>query len=123
MPFIIGFLKRLIPVFFARLSAYLLGLFGAFVGPATTAAAKFSSRLSRIAMVVAAIGAAIGVFSVAVSLALDGLSAIAPDEFLAVGRMFFPSNLNVCIAVLVFARLKSLVFFWVVRVSEKFEHS
>lgn len=123
MPFIIGFLSRFISVLFTRSSAFLAAGFTAFIGPAVAAFLKLSSNLGKIALGTAAIGAAVMVFSVAVDLALGGLAALAPDDMVSVGRMFMPSNLNTCISVLVLVRLKSLVFFWVVRLSEKLERS
>ena len=44
-------------------------------------------------------------------------------EFFAVGRMFIPSNLSFCISLLILAKIKSLVFYWVHRFSEQFIHT
>lgn len=123
MPFIIGFLARFFLVLFGRLSAFIVALVAAFAPGLATAVLRLTSNLGKIALVIAAIGAAVAVFSAAISLALDGLSAVAPAEVLDVGRMFMPGNIEVCMSVLILARLKSLAFFWVVRISEKFERS
>ncbi len=123
MPFIIGFLSRFFYLLFVRSSAFFLAWFVAFIGPALAALFRLSSDLSKIALGTAAIGSAVIVFSAAVDLALSGIAALAPDDLVAIGQMLMPSNLNTCISILVLVRLKSLVFFWVVRLSEKIERS
>ncbi|MCY1455065.1 hypothetical protein D9M71_721750 [compost metagenome] len=123
MPFIIGFLSRFFMVLFGRLSAFVVSLVAAFAPGLATAFLRLTSNLGKIALVIAAIGLAVAVFSAAISLALDGLSAMAPADALSVGRMFLPDNIDVCMSVLILARLKSLAFFWIVRISEKFERS
>ncbi|MNZ18645.1 hypothetical protein D3C78_356620 [compost metagenome] len=123
MPFIIGFLARFFAVLFARLSAFVVSLVAAFAPGLATAVLRLTSNLGKIALVIAAIGLAVAVFSAAITLALEGISSMAPAEVLTVGRMFLPDNLDICMSVLILARLKSLAFFWIVRISEKFERS
>lgn len=123
MPFIIGFLRGLIPALFGRLASFITGFVARVAPGAAVSALKITSNLGKIALVIAAIAAAIVVFSAAISAALGGLALMAPGDLLEVGRMFMPSNIETCIAVLMVARLKSLVFFWVVRISEKFERA
>jgi len=123
MPFIIGFLRNLLPALFAGLASFISGFVARVAPGAAVAALKVTSNLGKIALVIAAIAAAVVVFSAAINLALGGLALMAPANLLEVGRMLMPSNIDTCIAVLMLARLKSLVFFWIVRISEKFERA
>ncbi|MCO6062251.1 hypothetical protein NG726_37110, partial [Pseudomonas sp. MOB-449] len=70
MPFIIGFLARFFLVLFGRLSAFIVALVAAFAPGLATAVLRLTSNLGKIALVIAAIGAAVAVFSAAISLAL-----------------------------------------------------
>jgi len=123
MPFIIGFLSRFFVTFFSRLSAWAVGLVSTLAGPLATAFLKLTSNLSKLLLGAAAIAAAIMVFSAAVDLALKAISSAAPDDLLEIGRMILPSNMSVCISLLVFLRIKSLILFWVVRLTEKLERT
>lgn len=123
MPFIIGFLSRFFVTFFSRLSAWVVGLASTLAGPLATAFLKLTSNLSKLLLGAAAIAAAIMVFSAAVDLALKAISSAAPDDLLEIGRMILPSNMSVCISLLVFLRIKSLILFWVVRLTEKLERT
>ncbi len=123
MPFIIGFLSRFFVTFFSRLSAWVVGLVSTLAGPLAAAFLKLTSNLSKLLLGAAAIAAAIMVFSAAVDLALKAISSAAPDDLLEIGRMILPSNMSVCISLLVFLRIKSLILFWVVRLTEKLERT
>lgn len=123
MPFIIGFLSRFFVTFFSRLSAWVVGLVSTLAGPLAAAFLKLTSNLGRLLLGAAAIAAAIMVFSAAVDLALKVISLTVPDDLLEVGRMILPSNISVCISLLVFLRIKSLIFYWVTRLIEKLERN
>lgn len=123
MPFIIGFLSRIFVAFFSRLSAWAVGFISTLAGPLATAFLKLTSNLSKLLLGAAAIAAAIMVFSAAVDLALKAISSAAPDDLLEIGRMILPSNMSVCISLLIFLRIKSLILFWVVRLTEKLERT
>ena len=51
------------------------------------------------------------------------LASFAPPDFVNVGRMLLPDNLSFCVSLLVFLKLKSLVFYWVTKLSEKLIHT
>lgn len=123
MPFILGFLGNIVRVIFTRSAAMFTGFAVSFLGPAVQTIVKAFSSLAKIAIVIAAIVLAVAVFSVAVDGVLSLLAISAPADLIEVGRMFMPSNLSTCISIVVLVRLKSLVFFWVVRFSEKLERS
>ncbi|CAD5109566.1 hypothetical protein [Zestomonas carbonaria] len=123
MPFIIGFLRTIVSVVFKRLSAWLVGLFTALAGPLISAFLKLFSRLGKVALVIAAITLAVGLFTGAVDLVFGQIASNAPDDLVAIGRMLLPGNLSICIGILVLVRVKALIFFWVVRLSEKFENA
>ncbi|GAA6132806.1 hypothetical protein [Halopseudomonas sabulinigri] len=124
MPFVIGFLGRLLLSLFGRGSAWLLGLLASFIPVAAQSVLKLFSRLAKIALVLAAISAALLAFSAAIDAAFSTVSGFfVPQEFFEVAAMFIPSNLSMCLGIVVGARIKSLIFFWVVRISEKFERA
>lgn len=124
MPFIIGFLGRLLLSFFGRGSAWLVGLSSAIIPVVAQSFVKFFSRLAKIALVLAAISAAVLAFSSAVDAAFSSVAGFfVPSEYFQIGSMFIPSNLSMCLGIVIVARIKSLIFFWVVRISEKFERA
>lgn len=123
MPFIFGFLARLLPTFFVALSAFLKGFIIAFVAWFAPALLKFFSNTARVMLVFAAIALAFSVFTAAIDYAFSSIANLAPGSWAEVGRAFIPSNISSCISILLLLRLKSLVFYWIVRISEKFERS
>jgi hypothetical protein len=123
MPFIIGFLKAFFGVLFGRLTVFVSSFVAAFVIPFTYSVYRLFSKAGKIAIVVGVILGFISLFALAVDQAFSLLGSAVPHVFLEVGRMLLPDNLSLCISVLLFLRLKSLVFFWAVRISEKFERS
>lgn len=123
MPFIIGFLSRFFVTFFSRLSAWVVGLVSTLAGPLAAAFLKLTSNLSKLLLGAAAIAAAIMLFSAAIDLVIKAISLAAPEDLLSIGRMILPSNMSVCISLLVFLRIKSLILFWVVRLTEKLERT
>lgn len=124
MPFLIGFLGRLLIALFGRGSAWLLGLLASLIPTAIQSVIKLFSRLAKIALVLAAIAAALLVFSAAIDSAFSSVAGFfVPQEYFEVGAMFLPSNLSTCLGIVVMARIKSLIFMWVVRISEKFERA
>lgn len=123
MPFIIGFLSRFFVTFFSRLSAWVVGLVSTLAGPLAAAFLKLTSNLSKLLLGAAAIAAAIMLFSAAIDLVIKAISLAAPEDLLSIGRMIMPSNMSVCISLLVFLRIKSLILFWVVRLTEKLERT
>ena len=74
-------------------------------------------------LVIAAIGLAIEALAYAIGLLFDQIANLGPPWMLEVGRMFIPSNLSFCITLLVIAKIKSLIAYWVSRLSEKFIHT
>jgi len=123
MPFIIGFLTRFFATLFARSSAWLIALVASLAGPLIKAFLKLTSNIWKIGLGLAAIVLAIGVFAKAIDLAISTIAESAPDELLVIGQMIMPSNVPLCLSVLLLARIKSLIFFWIVRITEKFERS
>ncbi|PWU26336.1 hypothetical protein DK254_27545 [Pseudomonas sp. RW407] len=123
MGWIIGFLKKLFPRFFAQLSRFLIGFISPIIGPLLEYIAKFFSKLGMIVLVIGAIGAAITAFTVALNAIGSGIAAQAPNDLIVIGRMFIPSNFSIAISTLLLARLKSLIFMWVIRITEKFENA
>lgn len=124
MPFLVGFVARFFVSLFGRLSAWLIGMLVTLVPSLVQSVIKLFSRLAKIALVLAAIVAALLTFSSAVDAAFSSVSGFfVPQEFFEVGAMFIPSNLSTCLGIVVMARIKSLIFMWVVRISEKFERA
>lgn len=124
MPFLVGFASRFLLSLFGRASAWLIGLAATLVPGLVQGIIKLFSRLIKIGLVLAAIGTALVAFSSAVDSAFSSVSGFfVPQEFFEVGAMFIPSNLSMCLSIVVVARIKSLIFMWVVRISEKFERA
>lgn len=123
MPFIIGFLSRLLSAFFGRLSAWVVGLFATLSGPLTAAFLKIISNASKVALGASFIIAALITLSTAMGLAIDAISFYAPNDLLVIGEMIMPNNMSTCISLLILLRVKSLIVFWVVRLTEKLERT
>lgn len=123
MPFLIGFLGRFFLRLFAGSGKFLLGFLAPLIAPLMTFLGGFFKKLGILALVVAAIALAINVLSVAISAMLSGLTGGLPDDLLVIGRMLIPSNIPYCLSLLVVARVKSLVFYWVSKLSEKLIHT
>src|SRR5690606_19701809 len=111
-------LVGLFPAFFARLTAWLTGFLGAVVPALVLAVTQLLSGITRYLMGLAAVFVAVGVFMVVINQLLKMLIFIVPAELVHVGSMFLPSNISACITILIMARIKSLVFFWVARTAE-----
>ena len=73
--------------------------------------------------VLAAIAAAIFAFATIMETLISEVVRATAPEWIDIGRMFLPSNISYCLGLLIVARLKSLVFMWVTRLSEKFLHT
>lgn len=123
MAWIIGFLRTLFPRLFGGLGKFLLGFLGPLVGPVMGFIAQFFKKIGILALVILAIGLAIHVFAGALSLLFSQVFKMGPPWMLAIGRMFIPDNLSFCITLLVVARIKSLIFYWVSKLSEKLIHT
>lgn len=123
MNWIIGFLKKLFPRAFSQLTKWVIGFISPLIAPLLEYIAKFFSKLGMIVMVIASIGVAIGVFTAALNAIGSGIASQAPSDLIVIGRMFLPSNLSIAISTILLARLKSLIFMWVVRITEKFENA
>lgn len=123
MAWIIGFLRTLFPRLFGGLGKFLLGFLGPLVGPVMGFIAQFFKKLGILALVVVALGLAIQVFAEALGLLFNEVFKMGPPWMLDIGRMFVPDNLSFCITLLVLARIKSLIFYWVTKLSEKLIHT
>ncbi|MDA8484605.1 hypothetical protein NNO07_16150 [Pseudomonas resinovorans] len=123
MGWIIGFLRTLFPRLFSGLGRFLLGFFGPLIAPVMGFIAKFFKKVGILLLVIVAIGTAIEALAFAVSLLFDQIANLGPPWMLEIGRMFVPSNLSFCVTLLVVAKIKSLIFLWVTRLSEKFIHT
>ena len=123
MGWIIGFLRTLFPRLFSGLGRFLVGFFGPLIAPVMGFIAKFFKKVGILLLVIVAIGTAIEALAFAVSLLFDQIANLGPPWMLEVGRMFVPSNLSFCVTLLVVAKIKSLIFLWVTRLSEKFIHT
>ncbi|ARU87337.1 DUF5455 family protein [Pseudomonas sp. M30-35] len=123
MPWLIGFFSRFFLRFFAGAGKFLLGLLAPLITPVMQFIASFFKKLGILALIVAAIYTAITVLSGGISQLISTLTGGFPSDLLVFGRMFLPDNLSFCIAVLVTARVKSLIFYWVSKLSEKLIHT
>lgn len=123
MGWIIGFLRTLFPRLFSGLGRFLVGFFGPLIAPVMGFIAQFFKKVGILLLVIAAIGLAIEALAFAVGLLLDQIANLGPPWMLEIGRMFIPSNLSFCITLLVVAKIKSLIAYWVSRLSEKFIHT
>ncbi|MCY1288637.1 hypothetical protein D9M69_389240 [compost metagenome] len=123
MGWIIGFLRTLFPRLFGGLGKFLLGFFGPLIAPVMGFIARFFKKVGILLLVIAAIGLAIQVLALAIGALLAQVANLGPPWMLEIGRMFMPSNLSFCITLLVVAKIKSLIAYWVSRLSEKFIHT
>ncbi|MCY1459275.1 hypothetical protein D9M71_767390 [compost metagenome] len=80
-------------------------------------------KIGLLALIVVAIGLAIEGVSAAIGALAEMVIEESAPSMLEVGRMFLPDNLSLCVTLLVLARLKSLIFMWVTRLSEKLIHT
>lgn len=124
MNWIIGFFKKFFPNLFGGLSKFILGFLGPLIGPFIQFFTSFLRKVGLFFLVLAAIAAAIFAFATFMEILISEiLSETDFEEWIDIGRMFLPSNISYCLGVLIVARLKSLVFMWVTRLSEKFLHT
>ena len=106
------------PAFFARLTAWVTGFLGAVLPALVLAITKLFSGIARYLLALAAVFTAVGIFMLVINQLLKALLFIVPADLVEVGAMFLPSNISACITILILARIKSLVFFWVARTAE-----
>lgn len=123
MGWIIGFFKKFFPNLFARLGKFLIGFIGPIITPVLAFIAQFFKKVAIFFLIVAAIHFAINVLVESVIALLGEALGHGVTQYFEVGRMFIPSNLSLCISLLVIAKIKSLVFFWIHRLSEQFIHT
>ena len=123
MGWIIGFLKKFFPNLFGRLGKFLVGFIGPIITPVLAFIAQFFKKIAIFFLIVAAIHFAINVLVESVIALLGEALGHGVTQYFEVGRMFIPSNLSLCISLLVIAKIKSLVFFWIHRLSEQFIHT
>ena len=123
MPWFMGFFRKYFLNLFARGGKFLLGLLLPLITPVLQFVAAFFKKIALLLLIVAALGLAIGVVAKAISASFGAISGFMPSEFLVLGRMFLPDNIPQCLALLVVARIKSLIFYWVSRLSEKLIHT
>ncbi|MEH6564710.1 MAG: hypothetical protein V7756_05220 [Halopseudomonas sp.] len=108
------------PVFFKRLSAWSSGFLTAMLPGLLVSIKQLFSGLAKYMLGVAAIFVAMTAFISAIHFILGGLIRMSvPADLIQIGAMFLPSNLSACISVLIVARIKSLVFFWVSKLSSE----
>lgn len=123
MNWIIGFFKKFFPNLFSGLAKFILGFLGPLIGPFIQFFISFLRKVGLFFLVLAAISTAIFVFATVMENLVGEIVRATAPEWIDIGRMFLPTNLSYCLGVLILARLKSLVFMWVTRLSEKFLHT
>ncbi|MPT21459.1 MAG: hypothetical protein E2579_27615 [Pseudomonas sp.] len=123
MNWILGFLKKFFPNLFGGLAKFVLGFLGPLVAPFILFFTSFLRKVGLFMLILAAIAAAIFLFATVIEELVSGLVLLTAPSWIEVGRMLLPSNISYCLGLLIFARLKSLVFMWTVRLSEKFLHT
>lgn len=123
MNWIIGFLKKLFPNFFKGLTTWVVGFIAPLIAPFFLMVTNFFRKVGLFFLIVAALFLAIKVFAEAIDATVGRLVEETLPEWVLIGRMLLPSNLSMCISLLIFARLKSLIFMWVHRLTEKFIHT
>ena len=123
MPWLIGFFAQFFVRLFGGAGTFLAGFFAQAAGSLVGNAAGLVKKLLIFALVVAAIGAAINLLAAGISALAAQLGIGLPLELLEVGRMLLPGNIPYCLSLLVVARVKSLVFYWVSKLSEKMIHT
>lgn len=123
MGYVINFFKMLFPRAFAWLARFLLGFIMPILAPVIQAIASLLRKVGIFLLIIAAIGAAIAVLAGGIDFVVSRLASFAAPDLVIVGRMLLPSNMSFCISLLVFLKLKSLVFYWVTKLSEKLIHT
>lgn len=119
-----GFLQKFFPNLFKRFNGWLLAFITPLIAPFFEFITKFFRKVALFLLIVAAIGTAIVVFAKAIEVVIGRIATeMAPADLIVFGQMFLPSNLAQGISILLFARLHSLVFMWVHRLTEKFIHT
>jgi hypothetical protein len=119
-----GFLQKFFPNLFKRFNGWLLAFITPLIAPFFEFITKFFRKVALFLLIVAAIGTAIVVFAKAIEVVIGRIATeMAPADLIVFGQMFLPSNLAQGITILLFARLHSLVFMWVHRLTEKFIHT
>lgn len=119
-----GFLQKFFPNLFKRFNGWLLAFITPMIAPFFEFITKFFRKVALFALIVAAIGTAIVVFAKAIETVVGRIATeMAPADLMVFGQMFLPGNLAQGITILLFARLHSLVFMWVHRLTEKFIHT
>lgn len=120
---IVGWIRAFFPNLFKRFGAWLLAFVTPLVGPFFEFITKFFRKVALFTLIVSAIGTAIFVFAKAIDSTVGGIAQQMAPDLIEFGRMFLPSNLSTGITILILARLHSLVFMWVHRLTEKFIHT
>lgn len=123
MGWAINFFKKLFPTAFSWLAKFLLGLIMPILAPVIQAVAALLRKIGIFLLILAAIGSAIAVLASGIDYMVSQVGSLVAPDLVIVGRMFLPSNLSFCISLLVFLKLKSLVFYWVTKLSEKLIHT
>ena len=118
-----GFFQKFFPNLFKRFNGWLLAFITPLIAPFFEFITKFFRKVALFLLIVAAIGTAISVFAKAIEVLAGRLTQEMAPDLIVFGQMFLPSNLAQGIAILLFARLHSLVFMWVHRLTEKFIHT
>nr|WP_288359301.1 hypothetical protein [uncultured Pseudomonas sp.] len=118
-----GFFQKFFPNLFKRFNGWLLAFITPLIAPFFEFITKFFRKVALFLLIVAAIGTAISVFAKAIELLAGRLTQEMAPDLIVFGQMFLPSNLAQGITILLFARLHSLVFMWVHRLTEKFIHT
>ncbi|MGG2395744.1 hypothetical protein ACJRW5_02170 [Pseudomonas sp. SH1-B] len=123
MGWLLGFFKKFFPNLFSGLAKFILGFLGPLIGPFIQFFTSFLRKVGLFFLVLAAISTAIFVFATIMEALVGEVVRATAPEWIDIGRMLLPTNLSYCLSLLIFARLKSLVFMWVTRLSEKFLHT
>ncbi|NQD80493.1 hypothetical protein HP436_09915 [Pseudomonas sp. CrR14] len=118
-----GFLQKFFPNLFKRFNGWLLAFITPMIAPFFEFITKFFRKVALFLLIVAAIGTAIVVFAKAIDVVVGRIATEMAPDLIVFGQMFLPSNLAQGITILLAARLHSLIFMWVHRLSEKFIHT
>ncbi len=118
-----GFLQKFFPNLFKHLNGWLLAFITPMIAPFFEFITKFFRKTALFALIVFFIGTAIVVFAKAIDAVAGRIATEMAPDLISFGRMFLPSNLSAGITILLLARLHSLVFMWVHRLTEKFIHT
>jgi hypothetical protein len=123
MKWLLGFFEKFFPNLFKGLSKFIVGFLAPLIGPFIQMLASFFRKVGLFFLIFAAITLAVVAFAAVIEGLIVNLVGLTAPRWLDVGRMLLPSNLSYCLGLLIVARLKSLVFMWVTRFSEKFLHT